>query len=437
MSLVLFEGPAGTGKTTRLVASAREHLDRHPLGAEQRVLALTKYHGSRRRMDLKLRGKKVGVCDALDCVTIDSFSWRVLQTWRSLSDHLGLHAIPGNFGSITGAAGALLQHPNVAQWIARRYPVVIVDELQDCKGGELDVLRGIEPHATFFCGADGFQDLSGDAVNDAVNWAEGVGEVVPLQKVRRTEVQALLDAASALRARKEIQLGKQFGFEVLPVHAPAQGGAALCWRIHAWRGYGQIAVISATKLGTSPFCDKLVNWASTKTSVARSGGRAGPFPMAWESSDEQAEEGMLEELGLTGRQVTSLHCKKLAELAVGRKHADLHSWAQRQIFVLGREEVSLEEIRAEVSQIVRRRRAFGPDSYWDRRVLTIHQAKNREFESVVVLWPLKQPKDLERQRRLLYNAITRAKSRAIVIVEDPTGKATAGALFAGDAQNRA
>jgi hypothetical protein len=431
----LFEGPAGTGKTTRLVASAREHLDRHPLGAEQRVLALTKYHGSRRRMDVKLRGKKAGVCDALDCLTIDSFSWRILQTWRSLSDHLGLRAVPGNFGSITAAAGVLLQHANVAQWIARRYPVVIVDELQDCKAGELDVLRGIEPYATFFCGADGFQDLSGDVVNEAVDWAGEVGEVVPLHRVRRTEVQALLDAASALRARKQIQLSKQFGFEILPVRAPAQAGAALCWRIHAWRQSGQIAVISATKPGTSPFCDKVVDWASTRTSVAKHGGQAGPFPTAWESSDEQAEEEMLKGLGLAAREVTSLRCKKLAELAVGRRHSELHSWAQRQFFVLGREEVSLEEVRAEISQIVRRRRAFGPDTNWDRRVLTIHQAKNREFESVVALWPLKQPKDLERQRRLLYNAITRAKSRAMVIVEDPTGKVTTGALFAGDAQH--
>lgn len=388
-------------------------------------------------MDFKLRGTKTGVCNELDCLTVDSFSWRIVQTWRSLADHLGLRAIPGNFGSITVTAGALLQHANVAQWVARRYPVVIVDELQDCKAGELDVLRGIEPHARFLCGADGFQDLSGDPVNEALNWASEVGDVVPLNRVRRTDVQALLDAASALRARKAVQLTKQFGFEIVPVRAPAQGGAALCWKIQAWRGFGQIAVISATKSGTSPFCDKVVDWASTKTSIARHGGQAGPFPTAWESSDEQAEEGMLEGLGLTGRQVSSLRCKELAELAVGSRNSELRSWAQRQIFVLGREEVSFDEVRAEIGRIVRRRRAFGPDNNWERRVLTIHQAKNREFESVVALWPLKQTSDLERQRRLLYNAITRAKNRAVVIVEDPTGKVTSGALFAGDAQHRA
>lgn len=431
---MLFEGPAGTGKSTRLVAAAREYLDRHPLEAEQRVLALTKYHGSRRRMDIKLRGKKAGVGDALDCLTIDGFSWRIVQTWRALAEHLGLRPSAGDFGSITTAAGALLNHANVAQWTVRRYPLVIVDELQDCKAGELDVLQNLEPFAALFCGADGFQDLSGDLVNEAVDWAVRVGKVEPLHQVHRTGVQSLLRAASALRARKPIQQVKQFGFEVLPVRSPAQAGAALCWRIHAWRSYGQIAVISATRPGTSPFCDKVVDWVGTKTSVARHGGQAGPFPTAWESSDEQAEDAMLEGLGLAGREDTSFSCKELAEMAGSRKHAELHNWARRQMFVLGRREVSFDEIRTEINGIVRRRRAFGADNSWNRRVLTIHQAKNREFESVIALWPLKQPKDTERQRRMLYNAITRAKNRAMVIVEDPKGNAMTSALFVGDEQ---
>ncbi|MHB8765773.1 MAG: ATP-binding domain-containing protein, partial [Deferrisomatales bacterium] len=62
-----------------------------------------------------------------------------------------------------------------------------------------------------------------------------------------------------------------------------------------------------------------------------------------------------------------------------------------------------------------------------------HQAKNREFESVIVLWPLKLVGSLERKRRLLYNAVTRARGRAVVIVQDPNGKERAGALFTGGA----
>lgn len=51
--------------------------------------------------------------------------------------------------------------------------------------------------------------------------------------------------------------------------------------------------------------------------------------------------------------------------------------------------------------------------------MTIHQAKNREFRRVIVLWGFGVPGDAEVQRRWLYNAITRAKEAAWVIVEDP------------------
>jgi superfamily I DNA/RNA helicase len=51
--------------------------------------------------------------------------------------------------------------------------------------------------------------------------------------------------------------------------------------------------------------------------------------------------------------------------------------------------------------------------------MTIHQAKNREFDNVLVLWPVQVPSDPEAQRRLLYNALTRAKNLATVIVQDP------------------
>jgi superfamily I DNA/RNA helicase len=50
--------------------------------------------------------------------------------------------------------------------------------------------------------------------------------------------------------------------------------------------------------------------------------------------------------------------------------------------------------------------------------MTIHQAKNREFDGVIVLWPFTVGGNIESQRRLLYNALTRAQKWAIVIVQD-------------------
>src|SRR5258708_18595282 len=80
MSFLAFEGPAGTGKTYRLIeevcARAAELL-----GPSQRVLGLTFMHGSRRRLDESFAGKTVirGRCHA---TTIDSFAAHVVKRWR-------------------------------------------------------------------------------------------------------------------------------------------------------------------------------------------------------------------------------------------------------------------------------------------------------------------------------------------------------------------
>jgi superfamily I DNA/RNA helicase len=48
--------------------------------------------------------------------------------------------------------------------------------------------------------------------------------------------------------------------------------------------------------------------------------------------------------------------------------------------------------------------------------MTIQRAKNREFPNVIVLWPHTATGSAEHQRRLLYNAITRAQIQCTVIV---------------------
>jgi hypothetical protein len=50
--------------------------------------------------------------------------------------------------------------------------------------------------------------------------------------------------------------------------------------------------------------------------------------------------------------------------------------------------------------------------------MSIHQAKNREFDRVVVLWPYEVSGSDERKRRLAYNTITRARHEVHVIVQN-------------------
>lgn len=423
MSLLLFEGAAGTGKTTRLLAAAREHISRHPLAPDQRVLALTKYHGSRRRMDVKLRNSHVGVGNAVDCLTIDSFARNLVMRWRSLASHLDLHPGEDDFGAIASAAGVLLHRPEVGQWVARRYPLVVVDEAQDCKGGEIAILSGLHSHVRMLCCGDHFQDLSGNKDNEAIRWASEAGEVIPLVAIHRTHVPALLEAALSFRNGGSICSEKKPGFEVVPVRSSALGGAVICWRIKYWASHGQIALISGTAPGTSPFCDEAVDWASTKAAKSsKSSKKAGPFPIEWENDDAAVQRALLQLLKLPTDPREFISCHELAAKAEKQGIFELRDWSRRQHFVRGQSAIAVSVVEREVADIVRRRRAYGPERDWSRRAMTIHQAKNREFESVIVLWPLRMADDPEQKRRLLYNAVTRARGRAVVIVQDPKGK---------------
>jgi ATP-dependent exoDNAse (exonuclease V) alpha subunit len=49
--------------------------------------------------------------------------------------------------------------------------------------------------------------------------------------------------------------------------------------------------------------------------------------------------------------------------------------------------------------------------------MTVHGAKNQEFDRVAVLWPHGIKNDALLRRKLLYNALTRAKEEAVVLVQ--------------------
>lgn len=430
MSLLLFEGPAGTGKTTRLVDTARIRLAEHPLLPEERALALTKFHGSRRRMEARLKGQHgLGCC--VDCLTIDSFAWHLLRRWRGLVREMGAVPQQGAFQAITQVAGCLLQQSAVGAWVGRRYPLVIIDEMQDCKGGEIEILAGLAPHAHCICAADAFQDLSGDKESDVISWASRVGEAVTLSTVYRTQVSGLISAATALRDSTALTSDRGSGFEIRSAARAPMAGGSVSWCLQLWRDSPQIAIISPTRPGTSPFVDDLLRWMAYNKAKGRDNATAGPFSVSWEAGDEERRQEMETGLQVAVDPGTLVKCTELAERAHRLGAHDLGDWLLKQSNVGGRQDICIGEVREQISTIVQRRRAFGRNREGRRFALTVHQAKNREFDSVIVLWPLRMQKDSEQQRRLLYNAITRAKRRAIVIVEDPKGNRLSAPPFSG------
>ena len=84
---------------------------------------------------------------------------------------------------------------------------------------------------------------------------------------------------------------------------------------------------------------------------------------------------------------------------------------------MGITHIAAAEVRAQVERLVRRRRQFGGRRDPTLSAMTIHQAKNREFDHVVVIWPHRVPNGDDQRRRLLYNAITRARRSCTVLVQ--------------------
>ena len=171
MSLYFIEGPAGTGKTTRLFQELERVLEERPLADHQQVLAMTKMHGSRRRMDGRLR-RIPDLRRRYRCCTADSFAWSVVRRWRTLArTTLESQLAEEDYEQVCSLAGDLLSDTAVSRWVSRAYPIVVVDEFQDSKRGQLAMISSLCTSATCIAAADDYQDLESTEENPAVAWA--------------------------------------------------------------------------------------------------------------------------------------------------------------------------------------------------------------------------------------------------------------------------
>ena len=200
MSLYFIEGPAGTGKTTRLFQELERVLGECPLAEHQQVLALTKMHGSRRRMDGRLRAIS-RLRRRYRCCTADSFAWSIVRRWRTLARRRsGSELADDDYDQVCSVAGDLLAETTVSRWVIRVFPIVVVDEFQDSKGGQLAMVSSLSSLAICIAAADDFQDLENTEVNPAVAWARTNSESESLSDIHRTSASGLLEASRALRA---------------------------------------------------------------------------------------------------------------------------------------------------------------------------------------------------------------------------------------------
>jgi superfamily I DNA/RNA helicase len=415
MSLQFIEGGAGTGKTTTVIERLGQHLAASPLGDHQRVLALTRMHGSRRRVRERLLGV-AGLNRRFEAATIDSFSWRIVRRWRSLARVLAGPAAlaPTEYDATCELAGRLLEESCVQKWVASSFPIVVVDELQDSKAGQLRVLKGLCVGCECIAAGDPFQDLDCEDTCASVEWARKHGTLTLLETTHRTNNAGLLEAATAFRTAQPVVAAG--GFSLKGVQAAPLGAWEVASRIAKWKTLGTVAVITPVSAARSAFVRQIVERVNSEPPLGKKW-KIGPFKLPWEMAQEEQIDRTCRDLGLPDEDAQLIRADALKLGGEGRI-GKVREWLSRQRRLLGRQEFSAAEVRAVVKEAVHHGRLFSRHDERRLVAMTIHQAKNREFDRVIVLWPYEVSGNEERQRRLAYNAITRARHEALVVVQN-------------------
>ena len=409
MTVHSFIGGAGCGKTHSLMTSLVEHLRHKPLAEGQKILALTFMHGSRKRLDerlamLRLRARPY------ECATIDSFAARIVRRWRSLLATLGID-LPAaeDYSATTAAAAVLLEQDAVGRWVALTHPVLLVDEAQDLDLSRLAIVSALVRHVDLFIAADEFQCLD-EALrpNPSCAWLTETHASIELTHPQRTQVPSLLAAARALRTGEPPASGGTF--KIAPGHNVALAGTFVANELGWYGARKRVAVITPT---AGKYANDVVGWVAERTTKQGNG----PFIIRWERSDDRARVDYISQLNLAPEVSAEQLRSSIVAAGDHRVYADVCDYLAKQRRAKGRTLFSAQEIQSVIHQSFSNRRRFGANDSSGICAMTAHGAKNREFDNVVVLWPAAIGGDDEQRRRLLYNAVTRAKSRCLVVVQ--------------------
>lgn len=258
---------------------------------------------------------------------------------------------------------------------------------------------------------DEFQCLDLDLLPIAIrDWLPARCQATVLNGCRRTNENSLIAAAKAVRDGRALTLNAG---SFRAVAAPGIPLAA--WNVAnaiARRGQGNVAVLTPSRTGH--FSDRIV----ARVVQGSIGKRPiGPYPIAWESNDRQEIVETWNGLGL----VDGMSIDAAMQCLAARRHLPVADAMRKRLLhrrsVAGAEAMSADEMSRYLSRLLAARRHHGSRRAPPFAAMTIQQAKNREFDHVVVIWPYTVRDDPEQKRRLLYNAITRAKRSCLVLVQ--------------------
>lgn len=428
----LVTGYAGTGKTTWLMQKANALTPSFLTAQHHTLLAITRMHGARRRVQADLRKS----CPAIRCSvsTIDGFALSILNRWRTtLGYSRPIHAVnedvdfadslfgtEANFDRVLTAAASLLQSSTVRNVISGSYPLILIDEFQDCHGRLLEFVKALSECSSLILAADDFQVLDSSVGGcPGLVWLQTQEESEFIERVElttfhRTVVQPILDAARCLRDNVSSPT-QTIPVISCPGHGPAAFKILEALVFNSKRWQGSTALICPSH---DPFLHDVLRSLSDQLRARNK------HPIKWfhESSAEYEQQQIRDALGVTTTDgssngdwvAPSLNLDPIANYIVSR--------SRRFAKLKGFESTSHTVVARHIDAVVHEKRAYSVQTP-KRIVTTVHGAKNREFANVIILWTYKVKSDQEQQRRLLYNAITRSKKNCILLVRGDVTRA--------------
>ena len=427
-------GQAGTGKTTWLMARANELAPGLVAAEHQRMLVITRMHGARRRLEQKLKD----ACRTIpySVATIDGFALSIVNRWRTALGHTkpvasvpgdvdfadGVLGIEADFGRVAGSAARLLQSQTVGGVIGATYPLILIDEFQDCHGPLLEFVAALSKHGSVLLAADDFQLLDSSVSGcPAVEWARtqeanGAGIIEELTTCHRTSVTGILDAARCLRDNTP-STGRTIPVVCCPNHGPA-----------AWKIIERLVCCASSDRWTGtcalicPSHDPVLGMVLE--SCANQLQRKNLAPIRWhvEHSAEDEQGLAATSLGLTTATPDSDGSWQTPSGPLDGVATNVLNRVQRFARLRGIDAIPHRLVARHVDTAVHEQRAYWSPSS-SRTVTTVHGAKNREFDNVFVLWPYSVPSDVAQRRRLLYNAVTRSRRNCMVLVQGDENRA--------------
>ena len=119
---------------------------------------------------------------------------------------------------------------NVARMFRSTYPIVIIDEFQDCIGSKLDFVRAFGDASQLILAGDAFQLLRADVVGcPAIDWVESLGQVGIREHLELNEPWRFSANPHILLAARAIREQSQLAEQTIPVYyGPVRPSA---WRI--------------------------------------------------------------------------------------------------------------------------------------------------------------------------------------------------------------